>query len=415
MPLASARSTLFATMLITLLGTAGIALPYPVLAPYFLDGQANSLTHFMGVHPKILLGVIIALYPLGILIGSMFLGALSDRLGRKKVMLTTLSAAAIGYLLTGLAVYIESFPLFAAARLLTGVFEGNIAIARAMAVDLHPTIDRTRSLSLIYAATYAGWLLGPLAGGYLMPYGVSVVFIAAAFAVMLGAVCVAVVIKPASPTVSRDKLPLWQSIKQDNSLSLLKFTALRRMIFYHFIYALGLNSFYEFYPLWMVEKFSSSSADIAWGTVATTFSMIITSAGLTVTVQKRVGSERAIVTGGVLLAFCLTLFPLTPVAWLYVAFAFTGAVIATVNGIFPSLMSERFGHHGEGKVMGLLTTNFCFANVISALLGSWIALLGSTWTLVTGGVLCGFSAAWFYWISYHSNQADTKSAGTTHA
>ena len=50
------KMVLFVAMLVGLLGTIGIALPYPVLAPYFIDYPANELTHFMGFHPKVLLG-----------------------------------------------------------------------------------------------------------------------------------------------------------------------------------------------------------------------------------------------------------------------------------------------------------------------------------------------------------------------
>ncbi len=48
--------TLSTAMLISILGTVGIALPYPVLAPYFLDIPANNLNHFLGLNPKLLLG-----------------------------------------------------------------------------------------------------------------------------------------------------------------------------------------------------------------------------------------------------------------------------------------------------------------------------------------------------------------------
>ena len=121
-----AWATLTACMLISLLGTAGIALPYPVLAPYFLDSPANALNQFMSINPKLLLGIALALYPLGLLIGSSFLGALSDHYGRRLVLLVSLTGSVIGYLLTVFAVYDESYLLFLFSRLFTGICEGNI-------------------------------------------------------------------------------------------------------------------------------------------------------------------------------------------------------------------------------------------------------------------------------------------------
>ncbi|HHL31177.1 MAG TPA: MFS transporter, partial [Oceanospirillales bacterium] len=147
------RLILASVMLISLLGTAGIALPYPVLAPYFLDSPVNDLTHFMGIHPKVLLGISLAIYPLGLLLGSLFIGALSDHYGRRFVLLTTLVGSVIGYILTAIAIVYTSFPGFILARFLTGVCEGNISVARAIAAELHPHIDRAKAISMVYTST----------------------------------------------------------------------------------------------------------------------------------------------------------------------------------------------------------------------------------------------------------------------
>lgn len=136
-----------------------------------MSGSEDPLIHFMGLDPKILLGITIAAYPMGLLVGSNVIGSLSDRYGRKLILVISLVGSLIGYLLTGLAIEQSSFIGFCMARLLTGFCEGNISIVRAIAVELHPQIDRKRSLALIYSTVHAGWLIGPLAGGYLMPYG----------------------------------------------------------------------------------------------------------------------------------------------------------------------------------------------------------------------------------------------------
>ena len=143
--MASARSTLFAVMLVSLLGTAGVALPYPVLSPLFLDpALANGMTGFLGLPPKILLGILLALYPLGLILGGSVIGAMSDLYGRKPVLIISLFAAVAGYGLTGYAAAIENYSLFALARFLTGMCEGNIAVSRAIALELQ--LDHVRAL-----------------------------------------------------------------------------------------------------------------------------------------------------------------------------------------------------------------------------------------------------------------------------
>jgi len=396
--MASARSTLFAVMLVSLLGTAGIALPYPLLAPFFLDaGSGNALVHFAGLPPKILLGILLALYPLGILVGSSFIGALSDLYGRKRVLIISLLAAALGYLLTTYAIVAENFPLFALARLLTGVCEGNIAISRAIALELHPAIDRTRAISLLYATNYGGWLIGPLAGGYLMQFGMANVFLIAAAVTVLATVLVTYAISTSlADTSAVSSGSVWGFISRNNSLGLLRLAPLRPLLLYHLLFSLGLNAFYEFYPLWLVERFGFDSVRIGWATVVVTLAMIIGSVYAVSPVERRYGAMGTVKRASFGLGLAFALLPLVREEMLYPAFIACGLVIALANGVFPVYLANHFGDHGHGRVQGLLTTNFCLANVISALVGSAIALLGSGWSIFAGGVLCLLACGWLF-------------------
>nr|WP_010133865.1 MFS transporter [Microbulbifer agarilyticus] len=390
----NAKATLITVMLVTLIGSAGIALPYPVLAPLFLDGPPNPLTHFLGLPPKLLLGFALAVFPIGLLIGSSVLGAMSDQFGRRRTLVFTLILAALGYALAALALNWQNFVLFVAARFVTGLCEGNIAIARAMAADLHPVIDRTRALSLAMSCAYAGWLLGPLSGGYLAVFGPSVVFWAGAAAVLVCAL-LAQLFLPVDrrPTPARGNF--LQLIRSENSLVLWREPAIRALALFNLLFCLGVNAFYEFYPFWLVEKFGFVPHEIAWNTVVATAVMITVSALAVPPLKNRFGANPLVFRGALALGGLLALLPLANSQGTLVMFALIGASIATVNGIFPALMSERFERYGQGKVMGLLTANFCLSNAIIALLGSVLALLGSQWTLLLGGALCLTSAAWF--------------------
>ena len=116
-----AKKSLFSVMLVVLFSSAGIALPYPILAPLFLN-EISSLTTFADLPSKILLGIILAIYPLGVILGSSVLGAASGVYGRKKTLNITLILTVVGYVLSALAVIAESFLLLALARFVTGVF-----------------------------------------------------------------------------------------------------------------------------------------------------------------------------------------------------------------------------------------------------------------------------------------------------
>ena len=384
---------LMTVMLITLLGTAGIALPYPVLAPYFLEGEPNGLTNFLGIHPKILLGLALAIYPLGILIGSTFIGALSDIYGRRRVLIVTLMGSLIGYLITAGAMVLESYPLFIAARLVTGLCEGNISIARALAAELHPHVERTRAISLVYATTYAGWLVGPLSGGYLMPFGAAVVFLAAAGATLLCAFVAGVAL-----TREHDREPdgasLREMVVKQNSLGLFKLDSIRPIIGYYLFFALGINTFYTFYPIWFVEQHGADSKTIAWGTVTLTATMIVSSSFAVSWLDRRLGHFRALWVAGIVLGMLLLVQPYSNGLQISIVFAAIGAFIAVGNGVVPTYLSEVFGHLGQGRVMGLQTTIFCLSSVLVAMLGSLASVFSTTLTIQVGGLLVGAAGAW---------------------
>ena len=387
MSLQRARAILLAVMLVTLLGTSGVAMPYPILAPLFLADQ-GGITRFAGLHPKLLLGLVLALYPLGLLIGSSFIGALSDRYGRRRILTVTLLLSASGYVVAGVSILAGNYALFALTRLLTGLCEGNIAVARAAATDLHPVIDRTRALSLVFATAYAGWLVGPLTGGYLAPLGAHVAFFVAAGALLLGALAVRMFLEGAPKSTDTPRRLVWRDMVAANSFGLLRHADIRPLFALHLLFTLGLNAFYDFYPVWLVETFAYDSRRIATATAVLTGAMILCSTSLVTPLARKVGTRRAVVLS--ITAFTLLLGALPwvrPAAAVLALFAVQGAVIAVHNGSFSSWMSEAYQHEGQGRVLGLLVTVFCTANVIISLVGSWLTLWGGQWALV-GGAAC---------------------------
>ena len=389
------RLALFIVMLVSFLGTVGIALPYPVLAPYFIDYPANDLTHFMGLHPKLLLGISLAIYPLGMLIGSIYIGALSDHFGRRKVLLITLTGAVISYGLTALAIYHESFIFFILARLVTGICEGNIAIARAIAAELHPKIDRTQALSLVYTATYTGWMLGPVFGGFLMVYGIANVFVLAGIGMAISAILVWLMIAK-DKIDNSDEFDFWHTIKNNNSLTLLKNKEILPVFWFYFLYSMGLNAFYDFYPVWFVDYYHADGKIIGFATICLTLMMIIMSSLFVTKIQKRYGEIHTMLAGGSTLAILLLIQPFLGFYQTFFIFILIGATIALTNGMIPSYLSTYFGYLGQGKVMGLQTTTFCITNVIIAIGGGVLSILDSIYVLLLGAALI-FSSIIVLW------------------
>ncbi|XHS76785.1 MFS transporter [Burkholderiaceae bacterium UC74_6] len=374
-----------------LMSTMGVSMPYPILAPIFVGGPVDGFTHFAGLDPRLLMGVALAANPLGILIGSLFIGPLSDRYGRRTLLSFTLTACLLGYLLTAFALDQRLYPLFVIARFVTGLTEGNTAVARALIADMNAQIDRTRAFALLNACFYIGWLIGPLVGGLTLHLGDAVPFLLAA-AAMLPCLLVLYLALPASARQS-GPLHLLRSMREHQSLGLLaRDPRLVPLFLLQLSYTLGINALYEFSPLWLLEVLGLGSSGIAWVTAAQCAAMTLASlvAGRLISGPPRL--HRA-AQAALLAALCIVLLAGVP-GWFGVACIIgAGASQSLYNAVLPAWMSERFADHGQGRVMGLLTTTFCIANVTIALVGSALSLLSVRSVMALGGVCCVISAS----------------------
>src|SRR5580698_8023320 len=116
---------------------------------------------------SLVLGVLLAIYPLGQFLGSPVLGALSDRYGRKPVLTVSLCIAAAAYILISLCIELRSLALIAIGCLVGGLAESNIAIAQSAISDVAGPDERPRLFAWVYSCCSLGYIAGPVIGGEL--------------------------------------------------------------------------------------------------------------------------------------------------------------------------------------------------------------------------------------------------------
>jgi DHA1 family tetracycline resistance protein-like MFS transporter len=383
------RLLIAAACLLGLFSTIGASLPYPILPPLFASGASNGLNTFLGLPPKLLLGLALTINPLGLLIGNALLGPLSDRYGRRPVILITALGAAAGHALTAVGLLLESFPLFILARFATGLLEGNGAVVRAMLADRLEGSVRVRAMSWLNSAFYIGWLAGPLLAGATLIFGLTVPFWIAAVALVIVA-GMAVVALPAD-AASTATTSWWQVTRSQHAFNLLRHTEVRMLFIVQLAYTCGVTAFYEFYPLWLVEVPGYGATGIAWMTAVLCGVMTLTSvfAGRPSTIAPL----RRAAWNAFGVAAVVATVALGNVTVGLAAIVLFGIPNAIYNAIIPGWCAERFGGLGQGAIMGLLSTTFCLANILMALAGAVLTLIDTRLILLLGAAL----ACWAGW------------------
>ncbi|HEY0307865.1 MAG TPA: TCR/Tet family MFS transporter [Acidobacteriaceae bacterium] len=179
------------------LDAVGIGLIFPIL-PRLLE----QVTHTQHVAPYI--GIMTALYAVMQFIFAPMLGALSDNLGRRPVLLISLAGAAVNYVVMAFAPQLWMLVL---GRAIAGLTSANVSVATAYITDISPEDTRARRFGLFNAMFGAGFIIGPVLGGVLGDYWLRLPFIAAA---VLNAcnLLLALFMLPESRTQGRQKIDL---------------------------------------------------------------------------------------------------------------------------------------------------------------------------------------------------------------
>ncbi len=149
------RRRLMVIFLIVLVDVLGFGLILPLL-PFYAKQ--------FGVTSQLLIGLLASSYAVASLIGSPLLGRLSDRYGRRPILLVSIAGSLVGYVILGIA---GAFWMLFLSRIVDGLTAGNFTVAQSYITDVTDAKNRARGLGLTGAAFGLGFLIGPPVGGLL--------------------------------------------------------------------------------------------------------------------------------------------------------------------------------------------------------------------------------------------------------
>ena len=347
---------LFVTVFVDMIGY-GIVIP---LLPFYVQQQASG---------AVLVGLLGALYAAMQFVGGPFLGGLSDRSGRRPVLLLCLLGTSLAYLLLGLA---DTLLLLVGAVVLAGGAGGTLATAQAYIADSTSPGDRARGLGLIGAAFGLGLIAGPVLGGLLSLYSLGAPAFAAS-ALALCNVAFGFFILPESlPLMRRTSTPILRLNPVSQLGGVLRMGSIRALLLAVFLLNLSFAGLLTNFPLFSNARFGWDATANAFFFAFVGVCAVLTQGVLLGRLQPRFGEKRLLLVGLALMAVNLGLMALVPLGLLL--YPVVGVLAVGTGLAIPSLtalISHRVSEREQGKVMGgqqaILSLTLILGPVISGL------------------------------------------------
>src|SRR5690242_13720596 len=300
-----------------------------------------------------MLGVITAVYSFAQFLFTPLLGALSDRIGRRPVILTSLVIEAASLALTGLA---GTLPLLLLARFIGGLGASNIGSAQAVVSDVTTKQERARGMGMIGAATGLGFVIGPALGGILSPHGETLPFWITAFTALLNALLVLFFLPETRQmkhsttprTINRFNILLagWRHARHSPTLLAL--------VVVNLLFTIAFTSMETVLPLFTQHFFGWNSAQNGYLFTYVGIIIVIMQGGLVRRLVK-IWNERAILLSG-LICFAISLLLLafsTQLTGLLISLGLLSIGEGAVMPTLSTLVTFASPEHAQGEALGL--------------------------------------------------------------
>jgi MFS transporter, DHA1 family, tetracycline resistance protein len=364
---------LFVTVFVDMIGY-GIVVP---LLPFYAGPYASGAA---------LVGLLGSLYAAMQFASGPFLGGLSDRHGRRPVLLLCLLGTSLAYLLLGLAQTLASLLV---AVVLAGAVSGTLATAQAYIADSTTKEDRARGLGMIGAAFGLGLIAGPAVGGLLSLHSLSAPALFASVLALTNCAFGYLTVPESHAPRLRKKVPLLRLDPISQLARILKMRNVRVLLVAVLLLNLALAGLVNNFPLF-------SQARFGWGTTSNAFFFafvgvcaVVTQGFLIGRLQPRFGESSLLLGGLALVSLNLLLVSLVPSGVLL--YPIVGILALGMGLAIPSLtalISNRTPAEEQGRLMGGLQAILSLAMILGpATAGLAFDHLGIPAPYLIGGAL----------------------------
>jgi len=328
------------------------------LLPFFVQAQDGG---------ALIAGMLSSFYAFTQLFTGPIIGSLSDRFGRRPVLLICLCGTALGYLILGLA---NSLPLLFLAVLIDGLTGGNLTTVYAYIADVTNSENRAKGMSLVGAAFGLGLMAGPAIGGFLSQYGLYVPAFVACGIALANAVFGFFVLPESLPLEKRINKPISESfnwIKQFTGL--FQQVNIQKLLISMFLLNLAFAGLQSNFPLYSNYRFQWNPTQNGYFYLYVGVCAVFIQGFLFGKLQPRFGEKRLTIFGLTLMSIGLAFMAFAPQAWMLFP-AVTIVALGTGTSIpsLTALVSLRFSESEQGRLMGGTQTLLALTNIFGPII-----------------------------------------------
>ena len=339
--------------------TIGLIIPVlPVLVGNFTDSLAAQAFWY---------GAVMFTFAVANFFGSPILGALSDRYGRRPILLLGFCGLAVSLFVTALATQLW---MLIAVRLVSGALMANMSVANAYVADISAPADRARRFGQLGAMIGMGFILGPAMGGLLGGIDIRLPFFVAGSLALLN-LLYGYFVLPESLPPERRRAVGWAA---GNPLSSLR--ALSRLEgIGNLVAVIGLGSLAQFtlqtsWVLYTTFRFGWGPQDNGWSLFTVGLASVLVQGVLLRRMLARFGNERLAIIGLVSSTLCFLLWGLSTEGWMMYALIACNLFGFAVVPAIQSMVSNAADARTQGQTMGAVASLNSLASVLAPVIGA---------------------------------------------
>ncbi|MGA2015966.1 MAG: TCR/Tet family MFS transporter [Opitutaceae bacterium] len=351
---------IFVTLVLLMLGI-GIVIPVlPGLITQFKGGSVAEGSESYGW----LVGAFATMQ----FIAAPVLGSLSDRFGRRKVILLALTGSAIDYVVMGLA---PTLAWLFVARMISGMTAGSLAACNAYIADVTPPAKRAQAYGLVGVAFGLGFVIGPAIGGLLGQVNLRLPFFAAAGCVGINALYGAFVL-PESLTLEHRRTFSWRRANPVGSLlALRRFRGVVDLAWMYFIFNFANTMLQSVWVLYTGKRFGWTTLQVGLSLTYVGAVAIVVQGALVKRIIAWTGERKGLVLGLAISAFSMAGYGTATEGWMIYAFGTFAGLGGIAGPAAQALLTKHVPPNEQGALQGSLSGLVSLAYIFGPMIAAW--------------------------------------------